>query len=221
MRPDGHRFARRRMVRYDLRDRGISDRRVLAAMAWVPRHRFVPLELVGQAYDDGPLPVAAGQTISQPFIVALMTQEARITRLSHVLEIGTGTGYHTAVLAKLARHVWSVERIKVLSDEAGQRLRDLGLRNVTLAVGDGADGCPEAAPFDAIIVTAAAPAAPAPLIRQLALDGRMVIPIGDPDLQDLMIFHRTAAGLRQTDAGKCRFVPFVSDNTFPDDRRRR
>ena len=170
------RRERRRMVRRQLRARGIRDARVLAAMARVPRERFVAAELVDQAYDDMPLRTSHGQTISQPYIVALMTAEARLTRRSRVLEVGTGTGYHAAVLANLARHVWSVERYAEMSGTAAARLAALGVANVTLVVGDGAQGHAPDAPYQAIVVTAAVPAPPARLLNQLDLGGRGVRP---------------------------------------------
>jgi protein-L-isoaspartate(D-aspartate) O-methyltransferase len=202
------------MIRRQLVTRGIKDRRVLAAMATVPRERFVPLHLYDRAYDDSPLPVGYDQTISQPYIVALMTQEARLTRRSAVLEVGTGTGYHTAILAMIARHVWSVERLSGLSHDAARRLEMLAIRNVTLAIGDGALGNPEQAPYDAIVVAAAAPNPPAPLLEQLAAGGRMVIPIGDLALQELVVVERTETGYRRRNAGPCRFVPLVSSEAF-------
>jgi protein-L-isoaspartate(D-aspartate) O-methyltransferase len=202
------------MVRRQLRVRGIRDARVLAAMAWVPRERFVAPELRHQAYDDMPLRASHGQTISQPYIVALMTAEAHLTRRSRVLEVGTGTGYHTAVLANLAQAVWSVERFAEMSEEAGARLAGLGIANVTLVAGDGAQGYAPAAPYQAIVVTAAAPAPPARLLNQLDLGGRLVIPVGDIATQDLMIYERTPAGFDARSAGPCRFVPLVSPAAF-------
>jgi protein-L-isoaspartate(D-aspartate) O-methyltransferase len=202
------------MLRRHLAARDISDRRVLAAMAAIPREEFVPEHLRQRAYDDGPLPIGYEQTISQPYIVALMTQAARVRRRSHVLDVGTGSGYQTAILAKLARHVWSVERLASLSSQAAQRLCRLGIDNVTLVVGDGAYGCPDAAPYDVIVVAAAAPSAPQALLDQLAEGGRLVIPIGDRALQDLTIIERTGSGVRTTRAGACRFVPLLSDEAF-------
>jgi protein-L-isoaspartate(D-aspartate) O-methyltransferase len=216
--PDSPRNAfrreRRRMVRRQLRARGVRDARVLAAMAWVPRERFVAPELAGEAYADTPLRTSHGQTISQPYIVALMTAEARLTRRSRVLEIGTGTGYHAAVLAHLASAVWSVERYAEMSQAAGARLAELGIANVTLVVGDGAQGHAPAAPYGAIVVTAAVPAPPARLLNQLDLGGRLVIPVGDLASQDLMIYERTPTGFQATSAGPCRFVPLVSPAAF-------
>ncbi len=202
------------MVRRQLAARDISDRRVLAAMASVPRDCFVPPHLRDQAFADTPLPVGYDQTISQPYIVALMTQEARVDRRSMVLDVGTGTGYQTAILAKLARHVCTIERIAPLSREAERRLEELGFDNVTVVVGDGALGYPDGAPYDAIVVAAAAPRPPTPLLEQLAVGGRLVIPIGDRALQDLTIVERTTAGYRERTAGACRFVPLVSSEAF-------
>lgn len=202
------------MVRRQLGARGIRDRRVLGAMAWVPREHFVAPHLAAQAYADAPLPTSHGQTISQPYIVALMTQEARVTRRSKVLEVGTGTGYQTAVLAKLARMVWTIERVPDLSHEAQRRLAELGITNVVCLMGDGAQGYAEAAPYQAILVTAAAPAPPPRLLNQLDLGGRLVIPVGDLGSQELMVYGRTTTGFDAKSAGPCRFVPLVSPAAF-------
>lgn len=202
------------MVRKQLRARGITDRRVLAAMAAVPRQQFVPRHLVDKAYADVPLPIAAQQTISQPFMVALMTLEAQLGRRSRVLEVGTGTGYHTAVLAKIAGHVWSVERLRELSTTAASRLAELGVDNATLVIGDGALGHPAGAPYDAIIVAAAAPQPPRALLDQLAEGGRLVIPIGDQAEQMLCILQRRGDRFHERLAGGCRFVPLVSPAAF-------
>jgi len=204
------------MVREQLASRGITDRRVLATMLAVPREAFVAADLQERAYDDQPLPSEAGQTISQPYIVALMTQEVRLTRRSKVLEVGTGTGYHTAILAMLAARVWTCERLPELAAQARRRLEDLGLRNVVYSVSDGAQGHAPGAPYGAIVVAAAAPAPPPRLLNQLDLGGRLVIPIGDRSLQELLIFERTPTGYRESNAGPCRFVPLVSPAAFPD-----
>jgi protein-L-isoaspartate(D-aspartate) O-methyltransferase len=208
------RLERRHMIRRHLWTRGLRDRRVLAAMAWVPRERFLAPGQGARAYDDAPLPTTHGQTISQPYIVALMTAEAGVTRRSRVLEIGTGTGYHTAILAKLARSVWTLDRLPELSRDAARHLAELGITNVVLLVGDGAQGYAPAAPYHAIVVSAAAPAVPPRLLNQLDLGGRLVIPVGDIGLQELMVYRRTPAGFDSHSAGPCRFVPLLSPAAF-------
>ena len=198
------------MVRRDLARRDIVDRRVLAAMAAVPRECFVPEHHATDAYADRPLTIGHAQTISQPYIVALMTQGARLTRRSRVLDVGTGSGYHAAVLARLAAEVWSIERVPDLAAAARQRLASLGISNVRVLVGDGTAGYAAVAPFDAIIVAAAAADPPPALLRQLAQGARLVIPIGPMDVQDLVVFERGAAGVRQHVLCSCCFVPLVS-----------
>ncbi len=212
--PFSWKAERHKMVRRQLVDRGLTDRRVLAAMAGVPRDHFVPEHLLDRAYDDTPLPVGHGQTISQPYIVALMTIEAGLTRQSVVLEVGTGTGYHTAVLARIARHIVSVERLATLSAGAAGRLSRIGIRNVDCVVGDGAVGSTPSAPYDAVIVTAAAPGPPRALLEQVKVGGRLVIPIGSRDIQELTVFERLARGYDRRGAGACRFVPLVSPASF-------
>jgi len=202
------------MLRRHLAGRDITDRRVLTAMRAVPREAFVPDHLRAHAYDDGPLPIGYDQTISQPYIVALMSQNARVTRRARVLDVGTGSGYQAAILARLARHVWSIERVEALSGTAAERLHRLGIDNVTFVVGDGARGYAAAGPYDAIVVAAASPGVPRPLVEQLAVGGRLVIPVGDRALQDLTVLERTPTGYRTTRAGACRFVPLVSDEAF-------
>jgi protein-L-isoaspartate(D-aspartate) O-methyltransferase len=197
------------MVRGDLAARGVSDRRVLAAMQSVPRERFVEPDQASQAYDDRPLSIGAGQTISQPYMVALMTEAARLNRRSRVLEVGTGSGYQAAVLARLACHVWTVERLPALAAGAARRLAALGIRNVTVQVADGWDGYPAAAPYDAIVVAAAAPEVPAALPDQLARGGRLVIPVGPPDHQRLLVLTRTDEGMDARVVCGCVFVPLV------------
>lgn len=210
------RAERRRMLQRQIWSRGVRDRRVLAAMARVPREFFIAPALAAQAYDDVPLPTTHGQTISQPYMVALMTAEARLTRRSQVLEIGTGTGYHAAVLASLAHAVFSVERVPEMVKEAADRLASLGLSNVTCLVGDGAWGHAPAAPYHAIVVAAAVPAPPPRLLNQLDLWGRLVIPVGDRSLQELMVYQRTPTGFEARSSGACRFVPLVSPAAFGD-----
>lgn len=208
------------MVEHDLARRGITDGAVLQAMGAVPRERFVPPGSRHEAYADRPVPLAHAQTVSQPYIVALMTQAARLVPgRSTVLEIGTGSGYHAAVLTEIARHVWTVERIPALAEAARALLGELGYTNVTCLVGDGAAGHPDAAPYDAILSAAAAPRPPAALLEQLAVGGRMVLPLGDRHLQELTVLERTPGGFREERAGAVRFVPLVSRHAFrdPDD----
>lgn len=203
------------MVRSQIARRGIRSPRVLAAMAWVPREWFLSRDLEPDAYRDGPLPIGNGQTISQPFIVALMTEALGLSRRHRILEIGTGSGYQTAVLAHLVRHVFTIERLPDLLVEAEVRFERLGLGNITTRLGDGAPGWPEMAPFDGVIVTAAAPRVPEPLLAQVAPGGRIVVPIGDQTEQELVILVREAGGWRERSGGGVRFVPLVSRLAFP------
>jgi protein-L-isoaspartate(D-aspartate) O-methyltransferase len=200
---------RRRMVEQQLARRGIVDPRVLAAMGTVPRDLFLPDELRPEAYADRAVSIDCGQTISQPYIVALMTEALALSGREKVLEVGTGSGYQTAVLARLAAGVVSIERHAALSDTAAARLRQLGIHNVELHVGDGTLGWPADAPFDSIIVTAAAGVVPPALVEQLAEGGRLVIPVGDDRSQLLELMQKTAAGLQTTRLTGCRFVPLV------------
>jgi len=211
------RRQRRRMVARQLAGRGIRDGRVLAAMAGVPREWFLPPHLAGSAYEDAPLPIGSGQTISQPLIVALMTEALAPRRRDTVLEIGTGSGYQTAILARLARRVYTIERLPDLLVEAEERFRRLGLTNIETRLGDGASGWPERAPFQGIMVTAAAPNVPTPLTEQLAPGGRLVIPIGDLASQELVILERSPAGLAERRAGGVRFVPLISRLAFTEE----
>ncbi|MDO8666063.1 MAG: protein-L-isoaspartate(D-aspartate) O-methyltransferase [Gemmatimonadales bacterium] len=211
---DQLRLARRSMVRRQLAARGITSPRVLAAMATVPRHLFVPPSLARAAYDDAPLPVGEAQTISQPYMVALMTALLRPRRTHRVLEIGTGSGYQTAILAHLVRRVYTVERLPSLADSARQRLEFLGYQNVEFRIGDGSLGWPDEAPFDGIVVTAAVPLIPAPLIDQLAPEGRMAVPVGDRALQELIVGVLASSGLATYRAGACRFVPLIGAHAF-------
>jgi protein-L-isoaspartate(D-aspartate) O-methyltransferase len=201
---------RLRMVEAQLRARGIRDERVLAAMARVPRHEFAAELYRDQAYQDHPLPIGEGQTISQPYIVAIMLEALAIQPTDKVLEIGTGSGYATALLAELAAQVYSVERHTTLAAEARARLAHMGLANIQVIVGDGSQGFAAAAPYDAILVSAAAEQIPSALLAQLADGGRMILPIGPPDAQQLQLI-RMVNGQPQTEARElCRFVPLVS-----------
>lgn len=200
---------RRLMVEGQLRARGILDERVLTAMAQVPRHRFVDEALYDRAYGDHPLPLGAGQTVSQPYMVGRMIELLELTGMEKVLEIGTGSGYQTAVLAELARRVCSVERIKTLAERAWTVLTALRCRNVVIRQADGTYGWEDEAPFDAIIVSAGAPMYPPPLIDQLKIGGRIVIPIGDKDGQMLQKGVKHAEGLTHTPLIPCVFVPLV------------
>jgi protein-L-isoaspartate(D-aspartate) O-methyltransferase len=206
------------MVKAHLASRRIKNRRVLAVMARVPREWFLPPHLQREAYDDSPLPIGNGQSISQPYIVALMTAWLAPWRRDRVLEIGTGSGYQTAILARLVSggRVYTIERLPDLLVEAEERFRRLGLTNIETRLGDGAGGWPEAAPFDGILVAAAAPVTPAPLLQQLGRGGRMVIPIGDLGAQELVVYRRTAEGLEERRAGNVRFVPLISHLAFAD-----
>jgi protein-L-isoaspartate(D-aspartate) O-methyltransferase len=200
---------RSRMVEEQLTRRGISDTRVLEAMGRVPRHLFVEEALRDRAYGDHPLPIGEQQTISQPYIVALMTSLLRLSGQEKVLEIGTGSGYQTAVLALLARRVCSIERVASLATRARALLESQGFTNVWVRVGDGTLGWLDEAPFDRILVTAGAPAVPAPLFEQLAEGGRMVMPIGDTTNQTLTLVEKVDGVMRTSAHGDCTFVKFV------------
>jgi protein-L-isoaspartate(D-aspartate) O-methyltransferase len=190
-----------------LREQGIADEMVLAAMGAVPRHLFVDQALASRAYEDSALPIGFEQTISQPYVVARMAEAARAGReLGRVLEVGTGCGYQAAVLAKLAREVYSIERIQPLAEKARANLRPMRLPNVRLVYGDGYKGLPEVAPFDAIVVAAAAAQVPAALLEQLAVGGRVVMPVGTTS-QHLLLVERTAQGYKETKLEAVRFVP--------------
>ena len=200
------------MVAQQLRGRGIHDVRVLAAMLDVPRHLFVPADRVAQAYSDQPLAIGEDQTISQPYMVAMMTEALELSGGERVLEIGTGSGYQAAILARLAREVFSVEVHTSLAAAARERLAQLGLTNAVIITADGSEGLAEQAPYDAILVTAAAPAVPPPLVEQLADAGRLVIPIGPvgaSETQELVRVRKHAGMTAQEVLHYCRFVPLV------------
>jgi protein-L-isoaspartate(D-aspartate) O-methyltransferase len=208
--PDADRWraSRMNMVDEQLRARGIRDPRVLDAMARVPRHLFVPEDERGEAYGDHPLPIGHGQTISQPYIVAFMTEALRLEPTHRVLEIGTGSGYQAAVLAELAGEVFTIEIIEALASSARQTLADAGYRNVTVRAGNGYLGWPEHAPFDRIIVTAAPDDVPPALVEQLKMDGLMAIPVGTT-WQELRILRRTVTGMETLATLPVRFVPMT------------
>ena len=200
---------RLQMVENQIRDRGINDQEVLRALSTVPRHLFVPEYLRRQAYVDGPLPISHGQTISQPYIVAYMTEILRIKPQHRILEIGTGSGYQAAVLAELTDRVYTMEIIPELADTAGRRLKETGYGRVNARQGDGYHGWPEAAPFDAIMVTAAAEFIPPPLLQQLKEGGRMIIPVGSPFyVQHLMLVEKKQGKITTRSMMPVRFVPF-------------
>lgn len=209
--------ARRRMVEEQLAARGVRDPRVLEAMRIVPRHLFVPLELRPRAYDDTPLPIGEGQTISQPYMVALMTEAMQLKRMEKVLEIGAGSGYQTAILAEIAFKVFSIERIRSLTIQARKLLYDLGYLNVEIKFSDGTLGWVEESPFDAIMVTAGSPGIPQPLVDQLAVGGRLVIPVGGSDDQELVRITRTEEGTRREDLGGCRFVKLIGEHGWEEE----
>lgn len=207
--PHVYETARRAMIETQLCRRGIHETRVLGAMGTVPRHEFVPPHFRNRAYEDAPLPIGEGQTISQPYIVAAMTVALHLRGSERVLEIGTGCGYQAAVLASLANEVFTIEYRSELATSAADRLARLGYSNVHVHCGDGTLGLPEFAPFDAILVAAAAPAAPAPLLAQLAEGGRMVVPVGSIENQELQLAERVKDKFRTTTLEGCRFVPLV------------
>ena len=211
---DLYRLARERMVETQIKARGIKDERVLKAMLKVPRHLFVDEALRDQAYGDFPLPIGEGQTISQPYIVALMTEALELKGNERVLEIGTGSGYQTAILAELALWVYTIERFPTLLERAKKVLKELGYKNISFKLDDGTLGWKEAAPFDTIIVTAASPDIPPPLVEQLAEGGRIVIPIGDEFSQTLIKGVKKGGKLHTKALEPVRFVKLVGAYGF-------
>ena len=206
---------RQRMVREQLEGRGISEPRVLAAFLKVPRHAFVPETLQHEAYADHPVPIGGGQTISQPYMVALMTQLIRLQGHERVLEVGTGSGYQLAILAELALEVYSVERVPELASQALHRVSDLGYLNVKMTSVNGSIGWPEHAPYDGIVVTAAAPRIPQPLLDQLADGGRLVVPVGAQDSQMLVLAEKQQQRVEVKEITRCVFVPLIGEHGWP------
>lgn len=205
------RRLREKMVTAQIEARGIDDFRVLEAMRKVPRHLFVSEALQDQAYGDFPLPIGEAQTISQPFIVAEMTQALELTSDDRVLEIGTGSGYQTAVIAEIAFRVYTIERVRSLFVQARKILDQLGYHNVVSRCADGTLGWPDESPFEAIIVTAGAPEVPGKLVQQLAIGGRLVVPVGDRFSQTLFQIRRDEDGIHKTNLGGCRFVKLIGE----------
>jgi len=199
---------RQQMVETQIRARGVTHPRVLEAMAKVPRHRFVAEKDIGSAYGDFPIAIGFGQTISQPYIVAFMTEALDVEPTDKVLEIGTGSGYQAAVLGELAREVYTIEIVPELAERSARLLKELGYANVHVRSGDGYAGWPEHAPFDAVIVTAAPDHVPQPLVDQVKVGGRLVVPVGRGD-QDLLVLTRTTTGLREEQRIPVRFVPLT------------
>ncbi len=212
---DRYRKQRTRMVDTQIRARAISDARVLKVMETMPRHLFVDEGLIDQAYSDNPLPIGEKQTISQPYIVALMTEALELKGRERVMEIGTGSGYQTAILAQLAERVFSIERVAALANRARKILDKLNCYNVAIRIGDGSYGWTEEAPFDAIITTAGAPRVPQYLLDQLAPGGRLVVPVGSRDVQTLYKFTRSIENpdeIKKADLGGCRFVSLIGES---------
>jgi protein-L-isoaspartate(D-aspartate) O-methyltransferase len=207
---DGWADLRAHMVQSQIAARGVRDPRVLAALRKVPRHEFVPEAVRSQSYEDHPLPIGDGQTISQPYIVAIMTELAALSRTARVLEVGTGSGYQAAVLAEIAAEVWTIEIVPDLAATAADRLARLGYRNVHVRAGDGFGGWPEHSPFDAVVVTAAPPEVPPALKEQLTVGGRLVIPVG-VGRQDLIVIERTAGGYATRVVEPVAFVPMTGE----------
>lgn len=209
---DEYKRERREMVEQQIRARGIENESVLSAMMKVPRHKFVPEALVKEAYIDSPLPIGLNQTISQPFIVAYMTDAADISKNDKVLEIGTGSGYQAAILGELAKEVYTIEIIPELAERSTQILQQLGYKNVFVKTGNGYLGIPEQAPFDAIVVTAAPDEIPQALVDQLAVNGKMVIPVGNAN-QEMVVIKKTKKGVTEKRTMQVRFVPMTGKPT--------
>ena len=212
--PSDYANERHEMVQMQLRNRGIDDQRVLEAMERVPRHEFVPHEYRSRSYGDHPIPIGEGQTISQPFIVALSLQALALSGSERVLEVGTGSGYQTALLAALSQMVYSLERHAALARQAEEILTRMHLENVKVIIGDGSHGLREFAPFNAILVSAAAPAIPPSLLEQLSELGKMVLPVGPPDSQELQLITKIGGGPVMQVLEGCRFVPLIGTEVY-------
>ena len=204
-----YRLAREKMVKNQLIPRGINDERVLSVMGKIHRHLFIEEALIGEAYNDHPLPIGYKQTISQPYIVAFMTQALELTGKERTLELGTGSGYQTAILAELSKKVFTIERIRPLMEKARRLLTQLGYMNIEYKAYDGTLGWKDLEPFDAIMVTAGAPKVPEPLLEQMAEGGRMIIPIGDKFSQELIKVKRIKKDFKKENLGGCRFVDLI------------
>ena len=218
-RMDPYRYRRQRMVRQQIEARGVRDPRVLEAMCQAPRHLFVREHLRGQAYEDFALPIECAQTISQPYVVARMTEMLDVDRTHSVLEIGTGSGYQTLILGRLAARVYSLERIAELARRAIERLRPFALDNVKIQTFDGTFGWSDVGPFDRILVTAAAPRVPRPLIDQLKAGGKLVLPEGERDSQRLVLYHKTPNSLTQSSGEAVSFVPLIGRHGWTENGR--
>ncbi|MBD3315330.1 MAG: protein-L-isoaspartate(D-aspartate) O-methyltransferase [Chitinivibrionales bacterium] len=204
-------IARERLIKH-LRGRGIKDERVLEAFRKVPRHQFVDGAMYAQAYDDNALPIGGGQTISQPYVVALMTELLELGSDEKILEIGTGSGFQAAILAQFSRRVYTIERRRELGEAARKLLRAMGYENIVFKIGDGTHGWRQHAPFDKIIVTAGAPVVPRTLVEQLSVGGRLLIPTGDRAYQELEVYDKTDAGIQKRSVGGVVFVPLVGEH---------
>jgi protein-L-isoaspartate(D-aspartate) O-methyltransferase len=211
MKEDDYAELRKRMVQEQIASRGIRDPRIIASMEKIPRHLFVPENLRDQAYEDSPLPIGEGQTISQPYIVAWMTSLLEISEDDRVLEVGSGSGYQTAVLCELAGQVYTIEMNAELAARAEEALRLLGYKNFAIRIADGTRGWPEEAPFNGVMVTAGAPSVPQPLLDELADGGRMVIPVGSKSMQMLTLIRRKGGEFETVQEGNCAFVPLLGE----------
>jgi len=216
---ESHRLELERMVENQLKKRGIHDAQLLEAFKRVPRHPFVPKKLRGKTYADGPLPIGQGQTISQPYMTAVMTQSAEVVPGNRVLEIGTGSGYQSAILAELGAEVYTIERIPELLESARQALQYLNYHQVHTRMGNGTLGWEEEAPFDVILVTAGAPETPKPLLEQLVVGGRLVIPLEEGYSQVLYLVRRSNKGFHKERGERCTFVPLIGEHSWKKDPR--